>query len=97
MATLFGKGWAYNSAKWGADSYYLEAYMASSNGAAATMELYGDVSGVVTGSSLTTSSTSFSLVRSSAMTLVNGNVYRARVTSSGNCAILAVRIVALSP
>lgn len=90
----FGNGWTYDSSKWPVGAkFYLEVYFRSTDGNAATIDLFGDVHGSASGSTCTTSSTSMVRVRSSLMTLINGDMYRARTTSTGNTAIVGVKVV----
>ena len=93
--TEFGLQWYYEASAWKTQNFYLEVYMKSMDGNPATVELFGDLQGSVPGSTVTTSSATFTRIRSAAMTLVNGNVYRARTTTNGNVSITGVKIVAI--
>lgn len=91
----FGVKWTYLSSVWKNQTFYLEAYLRSTDGNPATVELFGDLQGSVPGSTVTTSSTTLVKVRSAAMTLADGNTYQARTTTTGNTAIVGVKIIAI--
>ena len=89
---------AITTSKWVNPSFYFEVVMKeSSTSYSAEAELY-DVtsSGAVTGSTLTTTSTSYVRLRSGTLALTSGHtfsVYTASSSTSGTCSITAARIV----
>lgn len=95
MAQLIGTQWTYDSSKWQSQQFYLEAYFKSTDGTSVSIELFGDGQGSVPGSLVSTTSTSFVRVRSSAMTLSSGNNYRARNVVDGRTVIASVKIIVI--
>lgn len=80
-----GNEWTYTSANWGGTvAFYFEAVFLTDNASGtATIGLYDSANNLVTSSEVTTTSTTAGQrIRSSAITLVDGTAYKARIKSS---------------
>jgi len=75
--TLCGIPFLYTSANWGTADFYLEVYMRATAGTVYA-QLY-DLTSEGSAMQVSTNETSFTLVRSGAITLTNGHTYRLRV------------------
>ena len=74
--TSYGLPFLFTSANWGSVSIYLEVYIRATAGTVLG-RLYDDSAGsAVSGSEVSTPSWSFTRLRSSALTLIDGNTYR---------------------